>query len=195
MSDKHVVRWLVTGALLMMAGTGLAAEKIAVVDMNDVIAAHPDTDANRAVLEEQAAEFEAEHEKMLAELKDMQTRFEALRRDALNKALNEAARDEKRSEAEQSLMEMRDFEQQIRENLNLRQKQISSQKLRMHRRVLEDITNLVRAYAQQQNIALVLDKSGAGLNGTETVVYSADALNITADIVRRIKETTKPTKE
>lgn len=184
--NKHLHTLVAAAAVALIAVNGWAA-KIGVVDMNTLIKAHPKTASNEAVLEQQTAEFEAEHEQMMSHLRELRAEFETLREDTQNKALNEAAREAKYAEAEAKLEAMRAYEQEIRENMALRQKQITSQKLRMHRHVLDAINERVGAYAREQGFDLVLDSSGRGMSAAESVVYAAEKMDITQPVLKQIQ--------
>lgn len=165
-----------------------ADDKVAVIDMSQVMQAHPRTSANRSILEEELAEFEAEREKLMAKLQEMKEDFDKTRKEAANKALSERAREKNLAMAEEKLVAIRDFQRDARERTGLRQKQLADHRIRMGKRVLAEVREIISEYARKKNIALVLDSAGIAASGVETVVYSSGTLDITEDIVDLVKK-------
>jgi outer membrane protein len=187
-------RWLwLAGAAVLVAGSVRAAEmKIAVVNMEDVLAAHPDTKEAEGLIQKQVDEFEAEKSGLLEKFEKMRKDFDAARAEVENKALSEEGRLQKRKDAEKKLEEMRDFDEQVRQTTGLRQKQIKDRKSRMRARIVDDIKSVIRDYAQKNGFALILD-SGPMMDAYGMVVYSVDAMDVTAAISKILAETRKPT--
>jgi Skp family chaperone for outer membrane proteins len=180
-----------TVCLISTAVTGLGL-KIAMVDMTKVTKSVPETKAAEAILEKQAAEFEAEHKGMLDELEQLKTEFETARKDADNKALSEQAREAKIKIAEDKLRELKEQDARIRETVKKRRQQINDQKVRMKQRIVGKLRSIVQDYAEDEGYTIVLDSSGVGLSGIETVVYSVDKIDITQDVLDIIeKQNTK----
>ena len=85
-------------------------------------------------------------------------------------------------------MAIRDFQRDARERTGLRQKQLADHRIRMGKRVLAEVREIISEYARKKNIALVLDSAGIAASGVETVVYSSGTLDITEDIVDLVKK-------
>ena len=181
-------RSVVAAALLgAAAGNGWCAEaKIAVVDMARIVRGHPDTPAADSLLEKQLEEFQAEQKDMEGEFDKQKKAFEEARKEAINKALSESAREEKTQAAEEKLVAVREYDRKMRETLNSRQKQLSEQSLRMRKRIVEKIQDQIRAYAADKGYALVLDTAAVGMSGVEIVLFSSDKVDITEDLMKII---------
>lgn len=184
--------WTMMVALALAAGMGWSAEPtVAVVNMGELIKAHPDTAGADSLLEKQADEFETEQKDMEAEYEKLKRTFEDARKETMDKALSDAAREEKIKVAEEKLMAIRDQEKRIRETLNSRQKQIAEQRMRMQKRIVAKIQEVIREHAAKKGLALVLDSGGMSVNGVEVVLYAGDKVDVTEDI-RQILLKTKP---
>jgi|GEM_PF-2763156 len=164
------------------AGGGLEG-KIAVLDMEQVMGAHPETRLAEQLLQSQADEYEAEKDAMLAKFERLKEEFEAAR-DALdNKALSDGGRARKRQEAESKFNLLRDYDRELRQTTLLRQKQLMDRKRRMRERIINKIREVVKSYATEKGFLLVLD-SGVSLDDPGAVLYAAQALDITDDILK-----------
>ena len=172
----------------VVATVGAVAEgaelKLAVVDMRRVIEAHPDTGQAEALLAKQKEEFQLERQEMLKQLERLNEEFEATVGEARNKALSESARDEKLEIAEAKGRELKLYQRQIRETAAARTQQLTDQNNRMMRRIVEKVRGIIKEHATQQGYTLVLDSSGVGLHGVETIVYTMDSLDITATVLK-----------
>jgi Skp family chaperone for outer membrane proteins len=183
---------LATLCVISSATAGLCLGlKIAVINMARVTKAFPETKVAEEVLEKRAEEFEEEHEGMLDELEELKSAFESARQEANNRALSEEARALQRDIAEDKLNELKEQDTKIRETIKKRRQQINDQKTRMKQRIVEKISAIVREYAEDKGYTMVLDSSAIGLSGIDTVVYSADRIDITQDVLKIVEKHTE----
>jgi Skp family chaperone for outer membrane proteins len=178
----------------LLAAHGAEA-KIAVVDMESLLKAHPDTKPAESMLQKQVDEFESEQKDMIADLDKMKKVFEAARKDANNKALSEEERDKKVTIAEAKLTDVREQEDKVRETASQRQKQLKDQGLRMRKRIVTKIRDVIKEYAGKKGYVLVVDSSALSMSGIEAVVYSEEKNDITADIRKLIDQQKSETSE
>ena len=176
------------GALSLRA----ADMKIAVVDMEQALAAHPDTKDAEGLIQKQIEGFETERGDLMKKFEKMRKDFEDVRAESENKALSDEGRALKRKEAERKIEEMRDFDEQVRQTTSLRQKQIKDRKSRMRQRIVDDIKSVIREYSVKNGYALVLD-AGPVMDAFGVVVYNVAAMNITSSVMKILAETRKPT--
>jgi outer membrane protein len=170
---------------------GADQQKIGVVDMATLIKEHPETKSADAVLQKQVEDFEAEQKEMLADIEKLKKSFDVARKEADNKALSESEKEKKITVAEGKLNDLRDQDRKFRETMAERQKQISDQEVRMKRRIVAKIRDVVKEYAEKEKYSLILDASSLSIGGVESVLYSASRNDITADIRKLIEEKKK----
>lgn len=176
-----VVAMLLGGTVLALAG------EMAVVDMEMLVKAHPKSDVHRDILRDQLAEMESEKEAMLETLDEKKEAFLDARRAAADPALSEAVRGEREEEAGRQLQVLQEMEQQMRERLMARQREMNDQKLRMHELVEEGVQKLVARVATTQDISFVVDKSAVGVSGSRMVVFHEEKLDITDQVMQEIQ--------
>jgi len=175
-------------SLLPGAGARAAAEiedKVAVVDMERVMAAHPETKEAEALLQKQADDFEAEKDEIRVKFERLQRAVTEAREAAENKALSDDGRAKKREAADDKLAELRDYDREVAQTVMLRQKQLADRKRRMRDRIVGKIKDIIRAYAVEKGYALVLDSAGV-MDNPGAVLYHTAKLDITADIMRLV---------
>jgi outer membrane protein len=180
-------------ALVILAAAGTVAAqdrdmRLAFVRLDRVFSEYYKTRLADTRLKAQAEEFNKERQGLIAEFQKLQTEYNALREEALNTALSEEVRAQKRSLAEEKLLGVREQEARIKRFDELRSKQIEDQTRRMRRNIVEEIREAVREYARAQGFDAVLDASGQTLNGVESVVFFSEKLDITAAVIEAINK-------
>ncbi len=132
-----------------------------------------------AQLKEQAEEFNTERAKLVEEYEAMNTKFTAARDEAQNTAFSEEVRNTKRNEAEELLIDMREFETRIQRFDQSRRKQLEDQGRRMRSRIVDEIKDVVQTYARAQGFLAVIDSSGQSMNAVEIILYVDTRIEIT----------------
>lgn len=174
-------------AVLLLAGLteGWAqAPKIAVVDMAKLVRSHPDTKSAESLLEKQMDEFEAEQKDAEDKFQKLKKEYEEARALAENKALTDAAREEKRATAEEKREAVRSYEAKASEALAVRRREIADQRVRIQKRIVGKVLAVVREYAAKNGYTLVLDSAGLSISGVEMILYSADQVDITEELLK-----------
>ena len=110
--------------------------------------------------------------------------FTTIRDESQNTALSEEVRAAKRTLAEEKLMLKRELEAKIRRFMELRQKQLDDQGRRMRKGIVDEIRGVVKIYARDRGVEIVLDSSGGSLNGVEIVLYNDSRVDVTDDIIK-----------
>jgi Skp family chaperone for outer membrane proteins len=166
------------------AVSGLA--DIGVVDMERLIKLHPRTGTDRAILEQYVQDFQDEREDIIASLEKETAAFEELRKAAEDVGLSEKALEEKRSLAKSKVIEIRQLERKARELASERQKQLTSEELRMRKRVVAELREIVAEIAKKKKLDLVLDSTGLSIGGYSPVIYSSEKYDITDDVIKKM---------
>ena len=181
-------KYLITAlaAAVMMAAPALrAADQMVFVNLNRVFEEYHKTEMANKQLKAQADEFSAERSGKIKEFEELQAAFDAARDDSQNPALSAEARDAKRDEAEEKLIEIRRKEKEIRKYEETRKKQLMDTERRVRNRIVGEIRDAIKAYAIEQAYSAVIDSSGQSLNAVESIVYHDARLEIT-DKIREI---------
>ncbi len=164
-------------AALAAAGV-MAQEKIAVVNMVDLVRFHPSRERDRKLMQDTEKEFQNK----LAKQRD---RFEELRADyekAVKEARNPALNDKAKAEAEALVVKHRDVlaeaEKDLRSEMQKLQRDLSDLDTRLLRQVTGDIREVLTKYAQESKFTMVLD-------GT-TLPYFDAKLDVTDEVLKRM---------
>jgi Skp family chaperone for outer membrane proteins len=189
MKGVHLGRTAAAIVAGLVIGAGApAAERVAVVDAARVLKEYRKTKDVHTAMEQQVAEFNAEGERLMAERDKLKKEFEDARLEAQNKALSENTLNEKRDLAEQKLVQMLEFENKMRETAALRRKQLDEQKIRMHKRLVDEITEAIQQCAAREGVTMVLDSSALTGSGFKTVLHAGTNTDITAAVMQSLSQ-------
>lgn len=156
---------------------------IVFVDLDSVFTNYHKTKSAEAQLKEQADEIKTERKALIDQFEKVEADYKALRAQAQNTALSEDARNLKRSEAEDKLIEVRDMEGKIRRLEESAQRRIDEQSRRARKRLVDEINGIIREYAVEKGYTAIIDISGESLNGVPTVVFYDQELDITTELI------------
>lgn len=174
---------MIVSVLALACGAAWAGEqKIATADMNKLLRAHPETEKAEAVLEGQIGEIEKERDALMQKLEKMRDEVEGIMKESQNKALSEAKVEQLRTDAEAKYKELRKMDIEAKRELDNRRKDLAEQKLAMHKRIVGEISDKIKEYAQKKGYSFVLDSAGVGVSGMPAVIYADEAADITKDI-------------
>lgn len=187
---KRMVKYVcVLGLSMFAVASARGAElKVGVINLDRAFNEYYKTKLADAQLKQQADEFNEERKKLIEEYEKLQEQFAKLRDESQNIALSESVRSAKRDEAEDKLVELRDFESRIRRFDETRRKQLDDQSRRMRKRIVDEILQTANNYAKVRGFQLVLDSSAQSLNGVEMVLYADPKLDITDDVLGELNK-------
>lgn len=160
-----------------------AEQSVAVVDMERVIRAYPETESAEAILQKQKEKYEAEQDELFDKGQALKQEFETIRDQAENRALSDAAREEKITEARAKMQELVELERTIRETTRRRKRDLAEEELRLQRSIVGKIHEKIVEYARNEKIDLVLDSAAISAGGVQTVIHHAERLDITDAII------------
>lgn len=175
--------------LFGLVGAAQAVEGIVFVDMEKVFNEYDKTQMADSQLKKQAKKFSEERQEMIAEVEELREQFNTLRQEARDEALSEEAREEKKKEAEDTLVELRKKEDEIKEFNKLRSKQLEDQGKRMRESIVEEIANTISKYARNEGYRAVVDSSAKSMNAIDSVMYVDSRYDVTDEVIGLLNQT------
>lgn len=174
----------------LLAVSSQAETKIAVVDIEMIVKAHPNTKADKALIKEQLGDYEAQGAKLEQRVMQRQEAYEKAVKESSNPALSEAAREEMSKKAQEARSVLASERRKARESVREMQKALTEAEMRMFRRTMKAVLNVVDAYAKAEGYDLVLDSSGQGTGSRgmismPNVVFASDSVDITSVILKQ----------
>lgn len=165
-----------------------AGDGVAVIDFERVLKDYYKTKPAEAEIDKQKADFKVEIERRLKTLDQMGQDYETARDASRNKTLNEEAMKAKLADAEKKLMELKEYQQDVKRFSDDEKKRIIQESLRVRRRFSEEINEVVRKYAADKKILLVVDSSSSIEDLRGAVIFRDDSLDITTAVIRILND-------
>ncbi len=160
---------------LTVTATLAFAQTIAVFDMEEVLAKHPNTPKDKEQLELTMADYSKERDALREELNKKEELIRKKIQDAQNPMLSPTKVEEIRKECMKIQEELETAAATAENQMRSRAQQLSELEKRLIKRTSDAVNTLVAAYAKEKGIDLVLYKN--------VVPYCAESMDITAQIV------------
>ncbi len=174
---------------LASAVSAMAEVKVGVVDLNKIFEAYYKTAEAKARVGEVEAAYKKERQLKMEDYQKLADEVNKLRDDAQNPALSPDVQQQKKSAFGEKVKEIQMREGEIRQFDTQRQREIQSTMMRMRNNIVEEIANTVKEHASKSNYTVVLDKTGQSMAGAAMVVYAAESLDFSEDIIKKLNAT------
>ena len=165
-------------ALALSSGFVMASEKIAVVNMVDLVRYHPSRERDRKLMEETEKEFQSKLDKQRDRFEELRGDYEKVVKEARNPALNETARAEAEDKAIKHREVLAQAERDLRAEMQKLQEELGDLDSRLLRQVTGELRNLITKYAEEKKIDAIYDST--------TMAYFNPKMEVTDDILRRM---------
>lgn len=175
--------------LAMMAAVcpAFAELKVATVNMEKIITAHPKTDANKAELLKLQKSYEAEREIKRNKVKGMVAELNDLVKESENEALSDKVRKQKLEEARDLDMEIRKADQELRKTVSDLQEQLRDREFELFGKVMDEVAAAIEEIAKAEKYDIVLDRAGMSIGAPIPIVmYSAPSLDISDKVIEKV---------
>lgn len=177
--------------LAVAAATGLASpahaeESIAFIDMERVFSEYTKTKTAEDRLKDQANLFREQTEARMEELQALEEAFALARQEAQDMALSEEVRKNRRAEAEEKLVQMRQKEAEVRTFTEQRRRELENTSRRLRESIVEEIDEVLQQYAKERDFIAVLDSSGNSFNQIPVILYRRQTLDITSYVLDKL---------
>jgi Skp family chaperone for outer membrane proteins len=169
---KSIVALLLSGLALSPA----FAEKVAVVDLEVIKQQYTKAVDNAKGLGSAFEGAKAQMASMVEKLKKLQSEAEAVKKDAENPTLNDAARTQKKAEFEAKAQEFLKFQQETQQFERSAGSSFQQRAQQLDRDILTDVRAKTEVVAKEKGVDIVVPKGMA--------LFSADAIDISADVVK-----------
>jgi outer membrane protein len=180
-----IKKLLVTLASLAAFAVSAPAQKVAVVEMDKVYQGHWKTEDFINKLQGARADLEAKVQSLREEGQAMVENFNVLRERLNSPAANREATEREVNEAGQKIQE----KQQEIQLLVQRTQAAANERQNNHRiTVMDEIRRTAGEIAKRRGATLCVDSSGRAVNGALTLVWAADEINITDEVLKEVNK-------
>ncbi len=180
---KKLLTLTLLSALAFPALSFAQGLKIGTVDMNRAFKEYNKTKDAEAKINEAKNAAKKEYDDRADAYKKALDEINKLNQQLDAPALSADAKTAKAKERDEKISSIKTMEREINEFRQTREHQLQEQALRMREGIVKEISDVVMDKVKNNNLDLVLDKSGMSLNGVPIVMFSRENYDFTTDVV------------
>lgn len=175
----------------VLCGVAAAQEgklKIATVDMQQLFKEYHRTNEAQKQINVERARIQKENNERLARIRDLDTELQNLRKQLDDPTLGETRRQEIYNQWSLKQQEGVGLDRERREFQNRRSAALNETMVQRMKGILEEIRKLVEEKAKQEDYDYVFDKSGQSTSQVPFLLYTKDATDITAVLLKDLNK-------
>ena len=189
---KNPARFLLALAIVSSAALVAQAQpapKIVTVDMAKLYDSHYKTEEQMAKLRGDEQKAQEELDRLNKEGNALVQQFTDLREQTQNPAATAEAKQKAEAAAQAKYQDIQKKQNEVQSFTNNTRGSLQQRIQTFKTIMIEEITKLASDVAKKKGATLVFDKSGLGLLGVQTILYSDAAYDITDDVMKEINAT------
>lgn len=171
----------------LMVSTAVAEDSklsIATVDMQELFKQYHRTDEAQKQINIERARIQKDNNERLARIRELEEQLELLKKQLQDPTFNESKKQELYKERQMKLQEGIALDRERREFLQRRNQALNEKLVQRMKGILEEIRKLVEEQAKVGDFDYVFDKSGLSTSQVPFLLYTKDATDITADLLK-----------
>jgi len=178
-------------AITMLTGNAFAAEdggKKAYVDMSEIFKNYYKTAKQQKSLKRQEEVYKEKAEEMGSKIQELQKKRNKLEDKSNNVALSEEARNQHKQEALAVEDRYQAKQQELRKYLQNKQQELRKRYMNIRKNIVDEITEDIRSYADENGIQVVFDVSGLTNNLLPVIIHYPESKEITRKIIEELNK-------
>jgi len=177
-------------AILFLAGGVASAQKlnIATVDMQQLFKEYHRTNEAQKQINVERARIQKENNERLARIRQLENELESLRKQLEDPAISDQKKQELFKGWQMKQQEGIALDRERREFLQRRNQALNEKMVQRMRGILEEIRKLVEEQAKAEDYDYVFDKSGLSTSQVPFLLYTKDATDITAGLLKDLNK-------
>lgn len=190
-----LTKYLLLSAVILSLFAPLVAQaqgNIGVINLRQVFDEYYKRSLADAQIKKRAAELDEERESMIRQYQALEAEMKELTESAADFGASLEERNRRKAAADAKQVQMRAKETQINQFNTQARELLSEQSNRMRNRVMDEISDVVRAEAEASGYFLVLDIDAETINKTKMVVFHNGQNDITRKIITRLNADAPP---
>lgn len=193
MIKKFLKPLLITLGLAVFTSSALAApvKSVATVDMKKLFDEYHLTKGAQGKVKENQAEIAKENNEKLAEIRAIAKKIEDLSKLIEDGSIAPKLKEQHMRDRTLQANKGNALENNRREWLNRRNKAINENIVTEMRKILAQIQDKVEAYARDNDVDMIFDKSARGTTQTHFLIFSKDQFDITGSLLETLNKEAK----
>lgn len=174
--------------LLNVASAQSGKLNIATVDMQELFKQYHRTAEAQKQINIDRARIQKDNNERLARIRELEESLETLRKQLEDTTIADSKKQELYKERQIKLQEGVALDRERREFLQLRNQALNEKLVQRMKGILEEIRKLVEEQAKVGDYDYVFDKSGLSTAQVPFLLYTKDATDITADLLKSLNK-------
>ena len=189
-----MIRRLLTVALAAAFGCSVVTAapdsklKIATVDMQELFKQYYRTNEAQKQINVERAHIQKDNNERMAKIRDIETSLGNLRKQLDDPSINDSKKQALFKDWQVQQQEGIALDRERREFLQRRNQMLNEKMQQRMKGILEEIRKLVEEQAKAEDFDYVFDKSGMSLSQVPFLLYTKDATDITASLLKDLNK-------
>jgi len=162
--------------------------KIATVDMQELFKQYHRTNEAQKQINVERARIQKDNNERLARIRELETNLGNLKKQIEDPSVNESKRQTLHKDWQMQQQEGIALDRERREFLQRRNQALNEKMVQRMKGILEEIRKLVEEQAKTDNYDYVFDKSGLSTSQVPFLLYTKDATDITAGLLKDLNK-------
>ena len=175
-------------SLITVASAQEGKLKIATVDMQELFKQYFRTNEAQKQINVERARIQKDNNERLARIRDLEDTLATLRKQYEDPAVNDSKKQTVFKEWQTQQQEGIALDRERREFLQRRNQALNEKMVQRMKGILEEIRKLVEEQAKADNFDYVFDKSGLSTSQVPFLLYTKDATDITAKLLKTLNK-------
>lgn len=158
--------------------------KVATVDMQELFKQYYQTNEAQDLINVERAKINQDNEDRLKRIREIETNLENFKKQIEDPSVNESKKQSHIKDFQLQQQEGIQLDKERREYIQRRTTALNENMVQRMKSILEDIRKLVEQRSKADNFDFVFDKSGMSTSQVPVLLYSKDATDITASLLK-----------
>ena len=175
-------------SLITAAGAQDAALKIATVDMQELFKQYHRTNEAQKQINVERARIQKDNNERLARIRELETNLGNLKKQIEDPSINDSKKQALFKDWQMQQQEGIALDRERREFLQRRNQALNEKMVQRMKGILEEIRKLVEEKAKTDDYDYVFDKSGLSTSQVPFLLYTKDATDVTASLLKDLNK-------
>jgi len=162
--------------------------RIATVDMQELFKQYHQTNEAQEQINLERAKIQKDNEERLTRIREIESNLENFKKQIEDPSVNESKKQSLIKDFQLQQQEGIQLDKERREFIQRRTQALNENMVQRMKVILEDIRKLVEQKSKKDNYDFVFDKSGVSTSQIPVLLYSKDATDITASLLKDLNK-------
>lgn len=189
---QRILCLTLAASLISIAGAQDEKLKIATVDMQELFKQYYRTNEAQKQINVERAQIQKDNNERLARIRELETNLGNLKKQIEDPSINDSKKQALFKDWQMQQQEGIALDRERREFLQRRNQALNEKMVQRMKGILEEIRKLVEEQAKTDNYDYVFDKSGLSTSQVPFLLYTKDATDVTAGLLKDLNKDAPP---